>query len=106
MNFLKKLFSGGGGSRDELVVYVRPKACDEILRIRLDTKHSLSRRDDGDGYFMRKMATGARCPFQAEMHFYFDSSKTLVDRSVENGEFVTEEEYLARYGADDPAQTE
>ncbi len=106
MNFLKKLFGGGGGSRDSLVVYVRPKACEEIIRIRLDTRHSLSRRDDEDGYFMRKMATGTRCPFQAEMYFYFDDRKNLVDRQIENGEFVTEDDYLARYGAEDSDTTE
>jgi hypothetical protein len=101
MNFLKKLFGGGAGSHGGFYVYVRPKACDEILKIRLDTKNSLSRRDDGSGYFMRKMATGARCPFQAEMYFYFDDRKNLVDKQVENGEFVTEEAYLAKYGTDD-----
>lgn len=101
MNFLKNLFGGGGKGDDGLYVYVQPKACDEIVMVRIDTTHGLSRRDDGDGYFMRKMASGTRCPFQAEMFLYFDNNKRLVDRRVENGTFVTRDDYIAKYGSSD-----
>lgn len=97
MNFLKNLF-GGGGSQDDghfLTLYVRPKMCKEILQVRVDLRNNLSLSDDESGYFVRKVASGARCPFNAELHLEFDKQRRLIDKSIENGDFVTEEEYLA-----------
>ncbi len=100
MNFLKKLFSGpadGSASDGSLFLYVRPKMCKEILRVRVDTKNGPSAREDGDGYYMRKVASGARCPFQVEIELFFDASKRLQDKQIVNGEFVTEDDYNALY---------
>jgi len=104
MNFLRRLFSGSGRSQDDgFYVYVQPKACQEILRVRIDLKNSLSLKDDGSGYFVRKMASGARCPFAVEMRLEFDSNRNMIGKSIENGEYVTEEDYRAKYGETDTA---
>lgn len=91
MNFLKKLF-GGGGSSNELVIYVRPKMCKIIETLRLDLKSELSLTDDGSGYWVRKVANNPRCPFEVEIILHFDKSRRLINREITNGEFVTAEE--------------
>lgn len=99
MNFLKNLFSGGGtGGSDGryLTLYVQPKMCQEILEVRVDLHNSLSRSDDESGYFVRKMASGTRCPFTAELYLEFDKGRNLLSKSIENGAFVTKEDYLAK----------
>ncbi len=93
MNFLKKLLGGAGsGEQHILYLYVRPKRCDQIVRVRINLYNDLS-LSDGDGYHCRKMARAARCPFAAELFLRFDKNRRLLEQEIENGEFVTEEEY-------------
>jgi hypothetical protein len=94
MNFLKKLFAGGGGSSggNFFTVYVRPKRCDEIVIVRIHLYNELSQTDSG-GYFTRKLARGSRCPFAAELSLHFDGKRRLVESQVENGELVSAEDY-------------
>ena len=99
MNFLKSLFGGGGRNEDRgIYFYVQPKMCQEILRVRVDPLNDLSQTDDGKGYWCRKVASAARCPFQAEIELYFDKNKRFKDSSVENGELVSEAEWAAWRG--------
>ena len=97
MNILKSIFGSGnntGRSRDGgLYIYVKPKMCNEILRIRINTANDLSRTDGDKGYFVRKVANGTRCPFPVEVMIYFDTRRNILDREIENGEFVTEDDY-------------
>ena len=95
MNFLSKLFGGGQPDDKGYYFYVRPKMCKEIVEVRIDLANQLSQQDDGDGYWVRKMVSATRCPFQAEAVLYFDSNKRETGREIENGEFVTKEAYLA-----------
>jgi hypothetical protein len=99
MNFLKDLFGklfGGGGqnSGPELYVYIRPKMCREIVRVRINLYNDLSQTDDESGYIVRKEARGNRCPFPAEFTLHFDRNRNVTEREIENGEFATEENYL------------
>ena len=99
MNIFKSLFGGLSRSDDRGVYfYVQPKMCQEILRVRVDPLNDLSRTDDGKGYWCRKMASAARCPFQAELELYFDKNKRFTNGDVTNGELVSEAEWLARQG--------
>ena len=96
MNFLKSLFGGGGRDEDRgIYFYVRPKMCKEVLRIRVDPLNDLSQTDDGKGYWCRKVASAARCPFQAEVELRFDKHKRYQDGEVTNGELVSEGEWQA-----------
>ena len=97
MNFLKNLFGGGGGSRTDYL-YVRPKMCQEIVQVRIDTMNGPSLMDDGNGYYMRKMVSATRCPFQAELELFFDKNKNLTDKQITNGEYVSEAAYLEQQG--------
>ena len=99
MNILKSLFGGGSRSEDRgIYFYVQPKACQEILRIRVDPMNDLSRQDEGKGYWVRKVASGHRCPFQAEVEIYFDKNKRFTSSEVTNGKLVSEEDWLAWQG--------
>lgn len=102
MNFLKNLFGGGGASNNQdnnaYYVYVRPKMCKEIIEIRINTANDLSRTDDYEGFWVRKVASATRCPFQAELTLYFDSKRRFQNSEITNGEYVSEEEYRAFIG--------
>ncbi len=94
VNFLKKLLGGAGpGEKNILSLYVRPKRCDKIVRVRINLYNDLS-LSDGDGYHCRKTARAARCPFAAEIFLRFDKNRRLLEQEIENGEFVSEENYL------------
>lgn len=100
MNFLKNLFGGGGKSDDRGVYfYVKPKACQEIVRIRVDPLNDLSLSDAEDGYYVRKLASAHRCPFQAEVEIYFNKNKSVVNTDVTNGTLVSEAEWQAQESA-------
>ena len=97
MNFLKNLFGGGGRSEDRgIYFYVQPKMCKQILRVRVDPLNDLSRADDGKNYWCRKVASAARCPFQAEVELYFDKNKRFTGSDVTDGKLVSETEWEAQ----------
>lgn len=94
MNFLKNLFGGGSAASDgALYIYIKPQFCEEVLRVRINMSNDLSLNDEGDGYFVRKIARGARCPFPSEITLRFDRNRRLIERSIDRGEFVTEADY-------------
>jgi hypothetical protein len=98
MNFFKKLFGGGGGGNNSepyaRYFYVRPKRCNEIVKIRIDVRNDLSLADEG-GYFVRKVARATRCPFPAELHLNFDDKHNVTQVGVQDGEMVEEADYQA-----------
>lgn len=97
MNFLKRLFSPGGGGEGNpaTIFYVRPKRCQEIVQVRVDLYNDLSQSDpDQKGkYFTRKGARGMRCPFPAEITLYFDANRRLIETEVTDGEIVSADDY-------------
>jgi hypothetical protein len=95
MQFLKRLFTAAPPRDRALVLYVKPKACAEILKVRIDTMNELSRADDGEGFFVRKLARGQRCPFQVEIELSLDRSHNIVEKTIINGTEATAEEYEA-----------
>lgn len=96
VQFLKRLLGGAKAIEGDrgLYFYVRPKACNEILKVRVDPMNDISQDDDGR-YFVRKLARGNRCPFPVEMKLYFDANRHYVDGEIENGIFVSADDYEA-----------
>lgn len=96
VKFFKHLFGGRTAAEEDrgLYFYVRPKACEEILKVRVDPMNDISHDDEGR-YFVRKLARGNRCPFVVEMTLYFDANRRYVAGDIENGMFVTAEDYQA-----------
>lgn len=99
MDFLKRLFTPAPPKDRALYFYVKPKACQEIVRVRIDTMSELSRSEDGEGYYVRKLARGARCPFQVEIEMNFDSNHKVIDTTITNGTEATEADYNAFIGS-------
>lgn len=102
MNFFKRRTPKFGtpgsspemGDKNAYFVYVRPKRCLEVVRVRINLMNDLSLTDDESGYFVRKLASAQRCPFQAEISLLFDRNRRLVEAEVENGEMVTQADYV------------
>jgi hypothetical protein len=98
MNFLRNLFGGGRatstGADRGLYFYVRPKRCDQIVRVRIDPMNEVSESDEG-GYFVRKIVSAPRCPFQAELTIQFDNRRQMTGAQIENGDRVSEADYDA-----------
>ena len=107
MNFLKKLFGANSRPNDGgYYVYVKPKMCKEIVKVRINLMNDLSLTDNDDGYWVRKVASATRCPFQAELTLYFTKNKQITNKEITNGEYVDEAAYQAYLDETGQVQTE
>lgn len=97
MDFLRRLFGGGGGGDNAkgMYVYVRPRGCDEVVRVRIDRYNDLSLSDDGETYWVHKYVRGVKCFQQVEIDLFFDKNRQLQNSEVAGGALVSEEEYNA-----------
>ena len=61
-----------------LLLQPEPLRCDDVLRVRVDLHNDLSLRDDGDGYWVRKLISSGnyKCN-QVELTLYFDSNSSV-----------------------------
>lgn len=79
-------------------VYLRCARCGEPLRARIDLHNDLSveygDRNAEDRFFVRKQVIGSGICFQSiEIELTFDLQRSLIDRSITGGEFISQEEY-------------
>ena len=96
MEFLKKLFGGGGGkgSSSRYFTYrVKCKRCGEIIEGRVDTTNDLSIEYEGSReiYHVRKVLIGdggTHCYQKIEVELTFNASRELLEKTVVHGEFV------------------
>ena len=100
MGFLKRLFGLGDSParRDEgdpngMILYVKVRKCGAIARLRVDLRNDLSLDDDGENYVVRKQVMDNVCYGLAEVEMHFDGNHKETSRNVENGEFVTREDW-------------
>jgi hypothetical protein len=95
MGFFQKLFGGAKPARPVKRYYtfsVTCKRCGEVIEGRVDLEHDLSieYEDDGEVFYSRKTLMGANKCFQRmEAEFKFSAARTLIDRQVSGGEFVS-----------------
>jgi hypothetical protein len=102
MNFLKKIFGGGndGVERDDrsMYLYVQPLRCNDVLRVRIDMHNDLSLSDEGNGYWVRKLASSGnyKCN-QVELTLYFDSNRRFdaTATEIQGGKLVDRAAYDA-----------
>ncbi len=80
MNFLKRIFGASGGISGDvgLYYYVKPKGCDEVVRVRINRNNDLSIADDGKTLWVRKVVQGTKCFQTAELSLYFNQSRQLT----------------------------
>lgn len=105
MDFLKRLFGGGGsswsgsstraGDPNGLYFYVQPDGCDEIVRVRIDRNNDLSLSDSGDSYIIHKNVRGVKCRQNVDLTLTFDSSRRLRESEVTHGTLVAAAAYEA-----------
>ncbi len=98
MGFLKKLF-GPKAPKNEtaeaLFIYSQCDKCQEKFRNRIDKQYDLQMNytDTGPPYRAHKELIGASCRNKISVDVEFDSQKRLTEKSIENGIFITREEY-------------
>ena len=103
MGFLKKLFSGGPKTlKDEtseaLFIYSQCDKCQEKFRNRIDKQYDLMMNyaDTGPAYRSHKELIGGHCRNVIMIDLEFDQQKHLTGKSIQNGRFITREEYEAQ----------
>jgi hypothetical protein len=107
MNFLKRLTSLFSAPSTEpsryYLVYVQCNRCGEKIRGQIDMLNDLSidygigEGDEKGGgqvtYFVRKGLVGEeRCFQSVEVELTFDKDRRLIDRQIQGGKFLEEEE--------------
>jgi hypothetical protein len=100
MNFLKNLFSGRPKvQKDEtseaVFIYSQCEKCQEKFRNRIDKHHDLLQNytDTGPAYRAHKEIIGAYCRNVVIVDLEFDDRRRLQGKSIQNGQFITREEY-------------
>ena len=107
MGILQKLFGGGSPKtpKDEtseyLFIYSKCAKCGELFRNRIDKLYDVqvSYEDGGQSYRAHKELVGARCRKIVVIDLEFDQQKRLVAKEIQNGQFLTREEYEASHNA-------
>jgi len=110
MSFFQKIFEGfgsffarffgggpGGGAPGDigLYYYVRCIKCNEVIKVRVNPNNDLSARDDGSGYFSRKMIVGQRCYNRIEAEFEFGGNRRFKTAEISGGTLVDKKAFLA-----------
>ncbi len=98
MGFLKKLFSGFGGSSQPkdsgIYLYFRsPRAADAVTKIRIEPSYDLNR--DGDNLSWHKTIVDSRYFSRIQAVIRFDSNHQILSAELDKGELITAEEYEA-----------
>lgn len=100
MGFFKKLFSGGpkvpkDETSEAVFIYSQCDKCQEKFRNRIDKQWDLimNYADSGPAYRTHKELIGARCRNVIIVDLEFDTQKRLTGKSIQNGKFITHEEY-------------
>lgn len=92
---LRHLFQGAGQPKDPdgIYIYVKCGKCGAPVMIRADKQHDLERDFDSGGYTLRKEVMDGSCFQLFYFTLTFDGAYRITDREIENGEFITREEY-------------
>jgi hypothetical protein len=100
MGFLKRLFGSEGKTTGQdkadpnaVIYYIKVRKCGAIARVRVDKRNDLSLDDDGENYVVRKQVVDNVCYGMAELELHYDANHNEVSKTVENGEFVTREDW-------------
>jgi hypothetical protein len=107
MGFLKKLFGGGGEKKYEdksgIYFFVRSNR-GAYAKVRADKQHDLNR--SGNGYVWHKTVVDNRYFTRMQAIVHFDNNFNITSSEIENGTFITEEEYEAGITAVEPPSAE
>ncbi|MCJ7530162.1 MAG: hypothetical protein MUO64_03930 [Anaerolineales bacterium] len=87
-----------GHTETALWLFVKCNRCGEVLRTRIDLRNDLSQADveeeEDQTYICRKILVGSRHCFQRiEIECRYDQQHRLLDRKIQGGKFITEQDY-------------
>jgi hypothetical protein len=110
MGFLKKILDAvtGGGSgrsrdREGLYIYVKCGRCGTPVRVRVSKYHDLQRDYDTGEMVLRKEIMDDKCFRLMDATVRFDPRYQVIDRKIQGGEFITEDEYRALTTTQEPS---
>ena len=91
----EKLFAKGRPepSSDGFFLKVRCSECGETFNLFVNKSYELMQNFESDGsvtYALKKVVYGVGCSNRIHVNMDFDSSKKLVSKKIENGEFIEE----------------
>ena len=86
-------------------VYAKCNRCGENLSARINMSNDLSikygEKEKEDKYFCRKVIMGSgQCFQRIEVELTFDKNRNLLNREIQGGQFIDEEEYIAGLSAE------
>ena len=99
MNLLRRLFGGGGPSASDgaIHLYVRCDRCGAPVHVRVDPRNDLvieyGDDEEAAGYRLFKEIMDSRCFRLMRAEIAYDRARREIDRQLEGGQFITEEEY-------------
>ena len=77
-----------------IFIYARCAKCGEKFRSRIVKEHELVQNfEGGPAFSAHKELVGGRCRTVVTVNLEFDARRRLSGRSIENGSFLTREEY-------------
>ena len=87
----------GSGQRDRtgIYFYVKCGTCGTPLEVRVDRTLDLQRDFEQGGYVLHKEVMDGTCFRLFHFTVRFDGRYNVVERQIEGGEFITEDEYHA-----------
>ena len=102
----EKLFSKGESepSSDGFFLNVRCNECGEQFNLFINKSYELMQNFESDGsvtYALKKEIYGVGCSNRIHVNMTFDSSKKMVSRKIENGEFIEEKPESGQAGIED-----
>ncbi|MGQ9631180.1 MAG: hypothetical protein ACUVXI_12860 [bacterium] len=94
--FFRKLGTAGAGG-DVQWIYARCDRCGEKFKVALRRQFDLSPtyEDAGPAYIWRKELLGVKCPNLIRVEMNFDSMRNILNKSIDGGEFIAEDDYEA-----------
>ena len=111
MNLLRRLFGGSGASASDgaIHLYVRCDRCGAPVHVRIDPRNDLvieyGDEEDTAGYRLFKEIMDSRCFRLMRAEIAYDRARREINRQLEGGQFITEEEYDRLVAQDDQERT-
>ena len=94
---LKALFTPPAGNRDPMAawLYVKCARCGSPLAVRVDLRNEPSIDYESGGYVLNKEMMDSKCFTLMHAQLQFDARHNIVGKTIDQGAFITKEEYDA-----------
>lgn len=95
MNILKSLFAPSSSDSNILMLYVKCKRCGTPLAVRVHLANDLNADYDSGGYVLYKEMMDSQCFTLMRAEIRLDAARKIVEQKIDQGEFLTREQYEA-----------